>query len=975
MAALSHQAWSTEEGLPQASVHQVLQSREGYLWLATEGGAVRFDGVGFKILRHDTDPAFTSDDISAIAQDGTGALWFGTSDGLVRDQNSALRRFTARDGLLSMVITSLATASDGSLLVLTAGGLVRFDGSAFHALETGEPVDSLQSAADGTVLLLGNHEGLRYDHGAIAAATLPLPSTPADPILGLGTGPDGATWVRTARTVTLFTPQGQRVWHAGTDLPGSRVQALSVSRDGAAWIGAAWIGTNRGLFTVGSQPGSRVQPIPALRAEPVLCIIEDREGDEWVGTETSGLHVLRPRKFWSEASTEGDSITAVVQSSDGAAWFGTRDRGLRRLSKIGADVPVPGSMLTSSVILALAPGTHGDLWAGTPDGLNHIEPKINSGINSKVNSETDRVIVHRYTSADGLLDDFVRSVLVEADGSVWVGTRHGLAHLQNGAITTLMEVNGLASDSIGALFESRKGELWIGTSGGLSRLSNGRLQSFAAAQGLPGSIVTAIAQDAGGGIWVGVHGAGLSRFDGNRFARIQSPDLPLEIHALAVDAAGFLWLRADHGVYRVPLAQLNDCAGASGCPLRVEHYGILDGMPSDELPAEGSPSIWQAADGKLWFATRKGLALTDPLHLPINTVQPPVAIERFAVDDIDQTDQRLTSAVIHIPAGYRSYSFDYAGLSYTSPSKTRYRYLLEGFDRNWIDAGSRRTAYYTSLPAHAYRFRVAAQNNDGVWSSVAAQVRFTVLPPFYLRWWFYALVLIAAAGTVALLLQLRVRSLQTQFSLVLNERNRMAREIHDTLAQDFVGASLQLEIISQLLNANKLPQAKQQIQETRLYIKNGLEAARQSIWNLRANAAQSSLPARLTTAVERFAQTHAAPKLKIGGAFRTLPAEIENEVTRIAEESLSNVARHAAATQVAVELLYGRDTLLLTVRDNGKGFVETAAREAEGHYGLRGMSERAAALGAKLTIASREGEGTSVTLTVPLPVAREGQTS
>ncbi len=952
---LSHQAWSTEEGLPQASVHQILQSREGFLWLATEGGAARFDGLGFEVLRHETDAAFISDDVTALAQDRAGHLWFGTADGLIeqvgKQSAPGLHRFAERNGLPSAGIVSLAAAEDGSLLALTTGGVVRFDGARFGPLpRMNTPVTSLVQAADGSVFLLCGRAVWRYRRGSVTRVAAPEVT---EPILDFEASSQTTMWMRTAHAVTLTGAGTQRTWRVGHELPGSHLETLQVDREGTAWVG-----TDRGLFTLTAEDAGHLTTVDVLRAEAVLSILEDREGNVWVGTETSGLHVLRPRSFRSETAAFHNAVSSVIEASDGAMWFGTRDDGVRRIAHDRVDTPVPASALTSPVVLSMAPGLAGDVWVGTPDGLNHIQHGA----------------VRKYIAADGLPDEFVRSVLVDRRGTVWIGTRYGLAKIENGKIVVATQANGLGSDAIGSLLLQRaptaaEDALWVATAAGLSRVRDGKTATFpgqAAGSGEAAgasAIVTALAEDASGAIWVGLHGQGLNRFADGRFARIASSELPSEISALAVDEDKQLWVLANHRLSRVPVAALDACAtGRKPCALKAKQYGVLDGMPTDEILPQGFPYLTQTTQHELWVATRKGIAVAEPAHLARNAVPPPVALERFAIDDVAQP----LTATIQAAAKHQRYTFDYVGLSYTMPSRTRYRYMLEGLDRGWIDAGSRRTAYYTSLPAGAYRFRVLAANNDGVWNEGGAEVSFAVLPPFYQTLWFYALLVLTLAAGVLLLLRLRVQRIERRFALVLGERNRVAREIHDTLAQDLVSVSLQLQLVSQLVKTDHLPQATLQLEETRSLVKKGLESARQSIWNLRANTAGDDLPARLQAAVKRYAQRHTAPELKIGGAFRKLPVNLEDEVMRIAEESLSNIDRHAAAERVTVELRYDRDTLLLAVRDDGRGFAHDDARELEGHYGLRGMRERAAILHAEMTIISKQGEGTCVRLIVPL---------
>lgn len=948
---LSHQAWSTEEGLPSASVHQVFQSAEGYLWLATEGGVARFDGFTFRNFRHENQPVFTSDDVSAIAQDRSGTLWFGTADGLIQLRGNVWRHFAEPAGLPSSTILALAAPGDGSLLVLTSRGLARERGDVFSTLPVSqETVTALQPAPDGAVDLITAAGVQRYHDDRITRQPLPR-TAPADPVLGIQFA-QNTLWIRFARSVFLQTSGLERTLKAGSDIPASRLTTLYVDRHGTGWIG-----TRRGLFTLRPEPGSKLQAVDSLRLDSILSVTEDREGNLWIGTETSGLHALRPRKFRTEPAAAGEAVSAGLTASDGRQWYGTRDDGIREVVGNLAEQPVPASRLTSPVVLSMAPGPHADLWIGTPDGLNHVLGKT----------------VEQYTSSNGLPDDFIRSLLVDAHGALWAGTRRGLVHMEQGRITTLTQASGLGSDSIGPLLEARTSanpaatpvDLWIGTSGGLTHLLGSRLRTFSPYADHTRVVVTALAQDGEGSLWVGLHAGGLSHFTAGHFTPIRNQELPAEITALLPDAEGHLWIRGPQGVYRVALDDLRACArlNSTPCPLHVASYSTADGLPSEATTAQGMPSLWRAANGDLCFATRKGIALADPAHLPENQVPPPVVIERFLADN---TDVPLGPGESRIPPGHNRYTFEYAALSFTLPTRNRYRYLLEGFDKNWLDAGASRTASYTSLPPHHYRFRVQAQNNDGVWNETGAELRFDVLPAFYRRWWFYALVLCGVASLAFALFQLRLRVVQRRFSLVLQERNRVAREIHDTLAQDFVSVSLQLDLASQLLRANDTEQALTQLQATRQLVKEGLEAARQSIWNLRANTAADSLPTLLSAVVQRYREPGPPPHLRVGGAFRPLAPAVEGDVLRIAQESLANTYRHAEATEVSVQLHYEAELLRLDIRDNGRGFQPDTAQHLEGHYGLRGMTERAAALGATLTIASTPGKGATVTLLVPL---------
>ncbi|HEY8310703.1 MAG TPA: two-component regulator propeller domain-containing protein, partial [Gemmatimonadaceae bacterium] len=485
---------------------------------------------------------------------------------------------------------------------------------------------------------------------------------------------------------------------------------------------------------------------------------------------------MQPRKFATLPSSTSEAVTTIAGDSRGLMYFGTRDDGLFRDEGVG--VSIASNKLTSPVILSLAVGSNGDVWAGTPDGLNQI-----------VGSQ-----VRHWTIADGLPDNFVRSVAVSADGSTWAGTRFGLVHINGGSVETFTTADGLSSDSIGPLLEERTAAnpsvLWVGTSAGLCREVGRQFRCISSPYSASGSIVTALAQDRDGDLWVALHGHGLGLARADGIARVQMSAIPVEIVGILGDKFGYVWLRSTRGLFRARATDLLACAAdSSACrDVRIEAYGRGDGMQSDELAGEGIPTLAEGADGQLWFATRRGIAVTDAQHLAVDPVRPGVVITQVHVDgselDLDKADE--------VSPGHRQYSFQYAGLSLNNA--TQCRYMLDGFDPAWVDAGTRRTAYYTNLPPRQYVFRVLCANRDRLWSKDEATFGFRVLRPWYRSAWIY----VVAAGLAVLaiigLVQLRLRDERRRFALILQERTRVAREVHDTLAQDLVSVSLQVEI-------------------------------------------------------------------------------------------------------------------------------------------------------------------------------------
>lgn len=938
-----HQVWSTEDGLPQESVHALLQSREGYLWIGTEDGAARFDGQSFRVLNHALIAAFLSNDVSCIAEDNAGDIWLGTSDGLIRKHGEEYRRFSQREGLPSDEVVALAASSD-DLLVLTTGGLAMWQRDHFERIATNEVITGIAGSERGILVVSKQGTVYRWTDGELVATTPAVPNE--SQVVGVAMGREKAIWSYGSNFVHLSSPSQNKIWHMGIDLPGSRVQTLYVDRQGTAWVG-----TNRGLVSMNAPPGLAVRDSEPLRGESVLSVLADREGDLWVGTEASGLHSLQPRKFATVPGSASEAVTTVIRESRGMMIFGTRDDGIFRAD--GTPVAIAAQHLTSPVILSLAAGPDGDLWAGTPDGLNQI-----TGTH-----------VRHWTIADGLPDNFVRSVIVAPDKSVWAGTRFGLVHIDSIDAHVFTRADGLASDSIGPLLQVGPNQdetsgLWIGTSAGLCRMTSGAFHCLASPYPQNASIITALAADREGFVWVALHDHGIGVVTADRIVPVPVPATPAEIVGLLADNRDSLWLRSKRGLYRATRSELRGCiANASRCSgVKVDAYSRADGMQSEEVADEGIPSLAEGPAGELWAATRRGIAVTDPQHNIADAVPPGVVITQVHVDGrelpIDKTAE--------IQPGHRQYSFEYAGVSLNNAARTHCRYKLDGFDRAWVDAGSRGTAYYTNLPPRQYSFNVQCANSAGLWSNQEAKCRFHVLKPWYRSAWVYIPLLGLVALTVFGFVQMRVRAERRRFELVLRERTRVAREVHDTLAQDLVSVSLQVEMAAQHAKAGRLPDVMQQLTETRLLVRQALDSARQSIWNLRANLSSESLPVRLTARVEASRLTAIASRLRISGEYRSAPAVVENEVMRIATEVISNAERHSDATEITVDLSYGAESLRLQVGDNGCGFDYASARSKTGHYGLRGLEERAALIDAELKIHSNPGTGTTVTLIAPL---------
>ena len=969
LANYGRQAWVMENGLPQNTVQALIQTRDGFVWLGTEMGLVRFDGNGFEVFDRNSSPALPGNDVRCLQETHDGALWIGTSEGLARWKDGSVTAFTTKDGLPANGIRALAETGDGTLWVWTDGGLAgRKDQERFvdATAATGLGANAITAVTTdgwGTLWVTTRESAVSYWRDRWAKPVLQQQFGPAFPKDGIEFFQDFKNGVAVATKDTVVALRRSLVLATlteGKELPGSRIQTIFEDHDGSLWIG-----TNSGLARWAD---GKVQLLPVtdpLATASVLTLMEDREGNLWVGTETGGLHILRDQRFRTVGAREGlssDATTTVVEDGAGTLWIGTNGGGLNAIHRSGdkagtATTYSVRDVLLSDVILSLAPAPNGDLWVGTPDGLNRIRGSA----------------VDAFTSADGLPDDFIRSLLADADGSLWIGTRRGLVHWTfqtdgkdmahpGGRMETFTQANGLGSDLVGAMARDAKGDLWVATFAGLSRVHDGKISNYTTANGLSSNVITALLARSNGTLLIGTQDHGWNQWDGQKFSAPAHNGLEqTSIHAILDDAGprggDHLWFATGNGIARC------DSDTMGGCKHWIE-FGAADGLRSRETATNSHPSAWRSRDGHLWFATPKGLVEVDPAHFPVNAVPPPVALERFAVDDVPL---RGAGTGLRVEAGHVHFEFDYAGLSFTAPQKVRYRYMLEGFDRDWTEAGTRRAAYYTNIPPGRYTFRVQAANNDGLWNTQGATLAFELRPHFYQTLWFYALLAALMVGMIVLLLRLRLRRAEGEFRAVLGERSRIAREIHDTLAQGYVGISVQLEVLAELLRLHKVEAAAKQLDTTRGYVREGLADARQSIWALRSqDSEETTLPVRLRRMVEAADGNGLKASFGIFGAYRPLPAEVEREFLRVAQEAIHNVKKHAEAKNLLVQLEYGPGEIALDVRDDGRGFATDEA-QPPGHFGLTGMRERAAAIGGTLDVTSEPDAGTTVRLRAKAP--------
>jgi ligand-binding sensor domain-containing protein/signal transduction histidine kinase len=938
-----HQTWVTENGLPQNTVQAIIQTRDGYLWIGTQEGLARFDGLNFTVFDKKSVPAFKSNDIRFLHEDQQARLWISTSYGLVCFHNGQFTSFTENEGLPDNSVGPVVEDNSGNVWIGTAGGLTRFENGNFKTFTTDQGltrnvIQVLYARANGAIVV-GTSAGFQiFDGDQFTSLHVPADMLPAN-ITSIAETNSGLLWLGTLDGLYQVDREGRTLT---VTLPNSRVSALRIDREGALWIATAG-----GVARLRGEQLETFTTSDGLSSNLVLSLFEDREGSMWIGTEAGGLNLLKSKKFNTFTTKEGlpsDLVKVIYQDPQGGIWIGSNGGGLTLFKNGKFTTWTTRDGLSSDVVLSLAGDTNGVIWIGTPDGLNRFH-------NGKFQT---------FTFADGLSNDLVRSVLVDRNGVLWVGTRDGLNSFRDNEFTTYTTKDGLANNFIGALFEDSKGNLWVGTLGGLSKIKDGKFQTFTTKDGLSSNTVISIYEDAAGDLWIGTNGGGLNRLHGGKFNSFTiAADV---IYRILEDKQQNLWCSSNQGIFRVNKSELDKVGNDANATVNPVFYGPADGTLTRECSGGGHPAGWQTSDGRMWFATIKGLAVIDPEHIPLNTSPPPIAIEQIFIDN---QSVPLTQKLKISPDASRL-DFYYTALSFIAPENVRFKYRLEGFDDNWIDGGARRVASYTNLRPGNYTFRVIAANNDGVWNESGAAVEFYLQPHFYQTYWFYLICLLLLALTAWLLYRMRVKRMASQFQAVLAERSRIAREIHDNLAQDILGISVQLELVARLMPA-AAETAKGHLDRARILVRNSMTEARRYVWDLRSQELQKKdLPAALRDTTKRLtAESKIEAVVEVAGPSRPLPPDVETNLLRIGQEAINNAVKHARANRIDVALNFDTRNVRLSIRDDGQGF-DPGEQIADGHFGLIGMRERAAQVCGVLSIESANERGTEIVVEVPL---------
>lgn len=954
IAQLVHDVWQKDDGLPLNSVGPIVQTPDGYLWIGTQEGLVRFDGVQFAVFRKGSTKAIQSNHITVLVVTDDGGLWIGTAGGgVVRLKEDVFASYMTRDGLSSNIVTSMAGDLDGNVWVGTGdGGLNCFKSG--HG--TAEPSPELLAHAIVTAIC-GSH--------------------------------DGALWAGTA-TGELFRLRKGRTesYQEKLGLPSGGIWALCEDRTGALWIGVQGAGLCRygpgGLKVFTADEG--------LTSDAVKSICEDRDGAIWVATDGGGLNVLRDGRFIAYTASAGlgsDFVSSVYEDRDGSLWIGTAGGGLNRLRDGEFVTYGKREGLTSELVYSVLEDREGTVWVGTfGGGVNRIgEGRVTrltarDGVqgNGPYSLYQDRegalwigsngagltrIMAGRFTTyrtREGLPHDTVRCIYEDSRGTLWTGTNGGgLAALKSGRFTTYGDREGLVGDIVTYLHEDREGRLWIGTAGGgLSRFEEGRFTHY----NIPSDGVTCIHEDSDGILWISTTGGGLERLKRGKFTNYTTKDglhSDLIFHILE-DGKQNLWMTSNAGVFRVSKRALNDFAEGRASRILCTPYGKSDGLRDTECNGGYQPAGWKTRDGRLWFPTARGLSVVDPSRDRGSGICFPAVLEEALLNGHPVDLRSATS----LPPGRRDLEFHYAAPTFLNPARVRFRYKLEGFDGQWIDAGSRRAAYYTNVPPGRYTFRVMRSDAEGNWNDIDFAFSFSMRPFFRETVWFYLLLSLLPVPAAYGLHRFRVRLITARAAL-LDERNRLAREIHDTVAQDLSGITLHLQAAKDRLDeraGDALFHLEVATQQTRIC----LDDVRRAVWALRPALLEGNdlAHALQLLASHLSAATPATIKFEIAGAPYQLPEQVEIDLLRATQESVSNAVKHGKATLILTRLTYDTGQTQLQIQDNGSGF-DADSPPPSGNYGfgISAMRQRIEKQGGRVTIKSGRGVGTDVLIQIP----------
>ncbi len=946
------QTWQVEQGLPHSYLTAVADVPEGYLLVGTAEGLARFDGVRFRPPDADPSLRLAQRWISAILTARDGSVWIGCFDGaLFQLRGSALLQRFKTGGSVFDLLEDTA----GSIWASTRSGVFRFAAGQLspirqlrHPPETGWNVLARGSAGSVWVVTI---DGLFQCSGS--EIVLRVSSQPAaGQILAIAPGPTDTLWVGTERGLfQLADPRNPQLAPV-PGIPGPVVDILT-DRDSTLWL-ATW---GKGLFRLTPAAAENWSSRDGLPDDFIRTLSEDSEGDLWIGTRGGGLSRWRDSRIIPYGRPEGlsgDFATVVARHPSGDLVLGTWRGGLYRLSA-GSFLPLPTPVpLLFFSVRAIAFDRSGTLWAGNWEGLY----KATGDKYQQFAAEPDSPIRH------------VSAILFDRRGTLWVGTSdHGLFRFPSGEPVSPTPAPILPSTEISSLLEDSSGRIWVGSSRGLRLIGPARnTDPSAAGATTPDTPIESVSEDSRGRIWAAsadgvlivATPSGTRRFDSRQ-------GLPSHaLYRVLDDGAGSLWISSPRGILQIRSSDVDELLAGRRARFDIVTHGLASGMRTIECHGLSQPAGAVHPDGSVWFPTARGFVRIPPSSAPPPPPPQPV-IEELSVSGAPLAF--LDTAILR--RGARNVEIRYSARRLSSSGLVEFRYRLEGFDPDWVDAARFRLAVYNQVPPGEHRFLLQARDPLGPWSP-AISLPIRQQPEIHQTWWFALLVLCAAGAAAAGFYRWRVHNLRLRYAAVLDERNRIAREWHDTLVAGFSAISLQLEATLASLKPDP-DRAAEIVDITRKMVHHYRAEARRVIWDLRDSRPEGeALPSAIQDALHRLAEgRNVQCSFHLSGEPAPLAAELEHNLLRICQEAAANALRHARASLLEVRLDYQPDAVTASIRDNGAGFhIDETQANSTGHFGLTVMRERARRFGGSLEIESRPGDGTIVVATIPVNGAK-----
>ena len=957
MSQYIHDRWGTDQGFVGGTVYAICQSDDGYLWIGTERGLVRFDGFTFTLIQHPLKDLPPIGPVRGLVSDVEGNLWIRL-DGphLLLYRDGTFEDAFARFDLREAAFTAMSKDNEGRLLLSGfSARIFSYQDGKLKIVATAKEVTgtiiSVAETRDSKIWMGTRNSGLfRISEGRLSDVSGKLTNQCVNTLLPAS---NGGLWLGTDAGIEYWDGNGV----VKLDLPSSmnQLQILTMTKDRDSNV---WVGTDHGLVRITWGGVASLDQVNHTQGNAVIAVYEDRDGDLWYG----GFERLRDGVFSTYSTGEGlpsNDIGPVYVDPSGRTWFAPLTGGLYWLkdNHVGR-VTLDG--LDHDVVYSISGGGT-DVWIGRQrGGLTHLT--INGNL----------FAARTYIQADGLSQNSVYSVHRDRDGTAWAGTvSAGVSRLKDGVFTNYSVANGMASNSINSIVEGSDGTMWFGTQNGITSYANGHWVNRSALDGLPASNVGTIFEDSKHVLWIATP-AGLAFLSGGHIGVPQNLPEPLreQIFGIAEGTRGSLWIATSDHVLRLDrdrllIGSLEDSD--------IQSYGTADGLRGAE-GVRRDRSVVADPLGRVWIGLSGGIAVTDPRTPASDPAPVKVRVESVSAggNPIYLKDSSK------IAAGTHSITFKYESTNLSAPERVRFRYRLDGSDQGWSDSVAWRQVIYSNLGPGSYRFHVLASNAEGLWNDPETSVLFTIAPSYWQTWWFRALFLSACVLLIFALYRLRMyqltQSLNARFQERIAERTRIAQELHDTLLQGFLSASMQLDVAEDQI-ADDSP-GKPLVGRVLRMMANVIEEGRNALQGLRSPEAEGS---NLETAFSRMRQEFSTEE-NIGyrviaqSAARPLRPLIRDEVYRIGREALANAFLHAKAKSIEVELEYAERYLRILVRDDGCGIDPQVLHAGRGgHWGLPGMRERSEGIGASLKLRSRVGAGTEIELIVPGGIAFERQ--